>query len=263
MRPSRPEPVSLISGSAAEDASHRTAVDIAVAATQANLPYRLIGGLAVSILHAAFGSPGEVPHRLTADADLGVDDQILVGSDVGRVLEELGYTQVEGNRFIHGSGVSQRTIDVLVPTMGDHLVTNIPVGPLRVDAVPGLRLALDTPPLTVALTAVLSSGEALSADLSLPGVVPATVLKAYAFAARSEPRDLLDLWKLLEVAHLLGLSFDDWEPMRAQKRDAALVLHDRVGSRPSVGATMSRRHGWPHARLAALVQTQVPNPRPH
>jgi len=204
MRPSRPEPVSLISGSAAEDASHRTAVDIAVAATQANLPYRLIGGLAVSILHAAFGSPGEVPHRLTADADLGVDDQILVGSDVGRVLEELGYTQVEGNRFIHGSGVSQRTIDVLVPTVGDHLVTNIP-----------------------------------------------------------EPRDLLDLWKLLEVAHLLGLSFDDWEPMRAQKRDAALVLHDRVGSRPSVGATMSRRHGWPHARLAALVQTQVPNPRPH
>lgn len=253
-----PRTVHIASGSLAEDAGYRTAADLAALASQTGLTYRLVGGLAVSLLHSAHGAPGDLPLRLTADADLGTEDHVLVTSGLTDELRELGYRQTEGNRFVRDGTEHPRVIDILIPTIGDRLETNITRGDLTVDAVPGLRLALDDPPVIVALTTTLSSGETLSVDLALPGIIPAIVLKAYAFNARVAERDLRDLWKLLEIAHSLELVPADWSPMSAQKRDAARVLHARVAPPSSVGATMARRYGLAHARIAALVQAHVP-----
>lgn len=168
----------MVSGSRAEDAGYRTAADVALVAAQTNLAYRLVGGLAVSLLHAAHGSPGETRPRLTADADLGVDDKIVAEVGLAEVLRGLGYQQSEGNRFIHGAAADQRVIDVLIPTVGDRLQTNVTRGDLVLDAVPGLGLALDTPPMVVSLSVWLSTGESLDTTLHLPDVIPALSLKA-------------------------------------------------------------------------------------
>lgn len=125
---------------------------------------------------------------------------------------------------------------------------------------PGLRLALSTEPLPLCLDVVLSTGEPLEVDLCLPQVIPAIVLKAYAFASRSGEHDLLDLWKLLETARSLGIAAADWQPVRAQKRDAIRLLEQRVVPATSVGAEIARRRGWPHQRIAALVRSHVAPP---
>ncbi|MCK0110547.1 hypothetical protein MWU75_00085 [Ornithinimicrobium sp. F0845] len=108
----------LASGSLAEDAGYLTSADIASVALGLGLDYRLVGGLAVSMLHAAHGSPGDVPPRQTADADVGMDHHIVTSDGLVQGLGELDYVQTEGNRFVKGAGDEARVIDVLVPTVG-------------------------------------------------------------------------------------------------------------------------------------------------
>lgn len=153
--------VYLASGSRAEDAGYQTAADIALLCAQAGIEYRLIGGLAVSLVHAAHGSPGDLPARQTADADLGADDHAVAASGLDALLLEQGYRQAQGNRFVKGDGAQARAIDILIPSAGGQLTTNVPCGPLTVDAIPGLRLALTTNPQPLSLTVRLSTGETL------------------------------------------------------------------------------------------------------
>ena len=123
---------------------------------------------------------------------------------------------------------------------------------------PGLRLALTTDSLLLALSVRLSTGETLETNLHLPQVISAIVLKAYAFAARSTERDLLDLWKLLETAWNAGITAADWHPVHAQKRDALRHLEQRVIPATSAAGTIARTRGWPHERIAALARQHVP-----
>lgn len=248
----------LASASLAEDAGYQTAADIALLCAELGIQYRLIGGLAVALIHAAHGAPGEVPSRQTADADLGAEDHIVAESGLDVRLLGQGYRRTEGNRFVKGEGDLARVIDVLVPAMGDRIATNVPCGPLTVDAIPGLRLALSTEPLPLSVSVLLSTGETLNTSVDLPQVIPAIVLKAYAFAARSHERDLLDLWKLFETAHSVGIRVADWQPVHAQKRDAIRRLHQRVVPATGVGANIARDRGWPHQRIAALVHQYIP-----
>ena len=250
--------VHLASGSRAEDAGYQTAADIALLCAQAGIEYRLIGGLAVSLIHAAHGSPGDLPARQTADADLGAEDHAVAARGLDALLLEQGYRQTQGNRFVKGEGVRARTIDILIPSTGGQLATNVPCGPLTVDAIPGLRLALTTDSLLLALSVRLSTGETLETNLHLPQVISAIVLKAYAFAARSTERDLLDLWKLLETAWNAGITAADWHPVHAQKRDALRHLEQRVIPATSAAGTIARTRGWPHERIAALARQHVP-----
>lgn len=235
--------VHLASGSLAEDAGYHAAADIALLCAERGIEYRLVGGLAVALIHATHGAPGEVPPRQTADADLGAEGHIVAESGLDVGLLEQGYRRIEGNRFVKGGGDLARVIDVLVPTMGDRIATNVPCGPLTVDAVPGLRLALSTEPLPLSLSVLLSTGETVETRVDLPQVIPAIVLKAYAFAARSSERDLLDLWKLLEVTRSAGTTVMDWQPVHAQKRDAIRHLYQRVVPATSVGASIARGRG--------------------
>lgn len=252
--------VQLASGSLAEDSGYRTAADIALLCGDLGVPYRLIGGLAVSLIHAAHGAPGDVPPRQTADADLGAEDHVVAEGGLDVRLLSQGYRQTEGNRFVKGEGDEERVIDVLIPATGGHLTTNVTCGPLTVDAIPGLRLALTTDPLHLSLTVALSTGEPLSTRLAVPAVIPAIVLKAYAFAARSSERDLLDLWKLLESARSAGVTHADWDPVHAQKRDALRHLYRAVVPPGGVAANIARRRRWPHHRIAALVRAHAPEP---
>lgn len=203
-------------------------------------------------------APGEVLSRQTADADLGAEDHIVAESGLDVRLLGQGYRRTEGNRFVKGEGDLAWVIDVLVPAMGDRIATNVPCGPLTVDAIPGLRLALSTEPLPLSVSVLLSTGETLNTSVDLPQVIPAIVLKAYAFAARSHERDLLDLWKLLETAHSVGITVADWQPVHAQKRDAIRRLQQRVVPATGVGANIARDRGWPHQRIAALVHQYIP-----
>lgn len=250
--------VHLTSGSLAEDVGYETAMDIAFLCGELGIEYRLVGGLAISLIHAAHGSPGEVPPRQTADADLGAEDRVVAESGLDVTLLGNGYHQTEGNRFVKGEGELARVIDVLIPTLGDRISTNVPCGPMSVDAIPGLRLALSTEPLTLSLSVLLSTGETLEMSLDLPQVIPAIVLKAYAFAARSKEGDLLDLWRLFETARHAGMTAVDWQPVHAQKRDGIRHLQQRVVPAASVGATIARTRGWPHQRIAALVRAHTP-----
>ena len=249
--------VHLASGSRAEDAGYQTAADIALLCAQAGIEYRLIGGLAVSLVHAAHGSPGDLPARQTADADLGADDHAVAASGLDALLLEQGYRQAQGNRFVKGDGAQARAIDILIPSAGGQLTTNVPCGPLTVDAIPGLRLALTTNPQPLSLTVRLSTGETLETNLHLPQTIPAIVLKAYAFGARSAERDLLDLWKLLETARSAGINAADWRPVHAQKQDALRHLERSVIPATSVAGNIARARGWPHERIAALARQHV------
>ena len=135
--------VHLASGSRAEDAGYQTAADIALLCAQAGIEYRLIGGLAVSIIHAAHGAPGDLPTRQTADDDLGAEDHAVAARGLDALLLEQGYRQTQGNRFVKGEGVRARTIDILIPSTGGQLATNVPCGPLTVDAIPGPSTGVD------------------------------------------------------------------------------------------------------------------------
>ncbi|MCK0110546.1 hypothetical protein MWU75_00080 [Ornithinimicrobium sp. F0845] len=105
----------------------------------------------------------------------------------------------------------------------------------------------------------LTDGSTLTTNLDVPDVIPAIVLKAYAFEARRKLGDALDLWKLFEVAHSLDLHPDAW-PARATTRDALKALHTHLVPPSSLGANLARRQRWPHARIAALVKAHTPPP---
>lgn len=89
--------VQLASGSRAEDAGYGTVADLSRLCSDLQIEYRLVGGLAVALIHAAHGSPGEVPARQTADADLGADENVVAESRLGTELQRQGYQQKEGN----------------------------------------------------------------------------------------------------------------------------------------------------------------------
>lgn len=64
--------LTLTSPSRATDAGWLAAADIAAITRALDVPYRLVGGLAVTLLVHAHDAAGVAPARETADADLGV-----------------------------------------------------------------------------------------------------------------------------------------------------------------------------------------------
>ena len=63
--------VALVSTSRAQEAGYLAARDVQDLAERAGLQYRLVGGIAVSLLTWVHGAADRVPARDTADADLG------------------------------------------------------------------------------------------------------------------------------------------------------------------------------------------------
>lgn len=246
--------LTLRSSSRATDAGWLAAADIATIAARLGAEYRLVGGLAITLVVHAFGAEGVAPERETADADLGVPFDVCADARLLAELQAIGYTQHEGNRFRRQLGDRELVIDVLAPSYESRLVPNQKHGRLYVDEIPSLRTALSESPTRVDVTAVLSDGADLTMALLLPSVPAALTLKAHAYKGRFLARDAQDVHRLLATAHHAGMTVADWPDM-VESREAARILHESFGS-----ARMNRHLGAAAATVRLLVRRIVPVP---
>ncbi|WP_409332799.1 hypothetical protein [Trujillonella humicola] len=252
----------LASVGRASDAAFLAAADLAAIAAELDVPYRLVGGNAVTLLVAVHGVGGLVPARETADADFGAEYPVVADPRLLAALRERGYRQQSGNRFLRTHTLPSTTgraapiwdlvIDVLAPSYVGRLQPNQPHGELVVDEVPGLNLALarDGTPVTVEVT--LTSGHTVITTLMLPDVVSAICLKAYAYAGRFTERDAVDLWRLLEAAYAAGITAANW-PTGPTAAEAAAVLRRHFGRPGSPGLVRATNSMRDRTRIAALV----------
>jgi hypothetical protein len=255
--------LTVASPSRATDAGYLAAADIATVAARLGADYRLIGGNAVTLLVEVHGVAGLVPARETADADLGASYQVVADPRLVDALGDLGYARVEGNRFVRAladrHGELELAIDVLAPSYEARLINNRRHGDLVVDEVPGLPLALARPGTEVHVDVRLTSGEGLVTRLVLPDVVSALCLKAYAYAGRLQPRDALDIWRLLEAASAAGVRAAAW-PAGGMGSDAGRILHTHFGRAAGRGPAAATRSVPQQTRIRALIRQVVAAP---
>jgi hypothetical protein len=250
----------LASPSAATDGAWLAAADVAAISKTLNIEYRLVGGIATTLLTHRHGVANRVPARETADADMGVPLPVCADPRLPEALSHLGYTHEDGSRFVRTDPVGRRVIDVLVPSyLGKH-EANQEHGLLVVDAVPGLSLALTLPATQTTLVAHLSAGGTVVVlSPLLPDVRAALILKSYAYRERFTDRDAIDILRLLESANGAGLEARDW-PNRSSWRDAAACLHKFFGAPGAPGARRASPSPATQARVRLLVQKLIPRP---
>lgn len=243
--------------SAAEDLGLIGLRDLAAAA--AGTDYRVVGGHMVQFLQLVY--PTATAARATADVDAALHHEVeAAGRDLHEALTRGGYTAVEGNRYERTEdGAGTVVIDLLVNTMGTRKEERLFAG-RRVDAVPGLTLAVSEPPLRILADVRLRSGDALELEVPVPGVEAALVLKSAAWASRLAAKDLADIATLLEI---VGAHRDRLEPWglastraRGSRKDACRTLHSLAE-----GLDRKRVRGLPRgsnpARTAPLIRAHV------
>jgi hypothetical protein len=211
----------LGSSSIAEDLNFIALDDLAkIRIGGSPLDFRLIGGQMVS-LHVQRWRMGPELYRSTQDADIGVMPLTVKSTDLLEQLVALDYRQVEGNRFTRsisdpGAGESGRlrnaVIDILVPAFTRRARQNLRVGEKLVTTeVLGLAEPFLTDPVVVMLHASMTDGTVLRIRVPIPDEASALVLKAFAWNTRTEGKDAVDIWRMLEVAALSGLRPEDFE----------------------------------------------------
>lgn len=262
-------PLVLGSLSRAGDAGYLAAKDVADIAAALAVPYRLIGGNAVTLLTAVHGATDRVPARETSDADFAASYQVVGDPRLLPALTGRGYTQVKGNRFMRTLALPAQTsppavagswdlvMDVLAPSYQDRMISNQSHGQLVVDEVPGLAFALGRPATHVQIEVRLTSGHELQATLELPDLLSALVLKTYAYTGRYADRDALDLWRLLEAGAAAGITSQDWPPGPSTTY-AAGTLRQFFGRPAAAGLGQASQRRADQTRIVALVSALVP-----
>ncbi len=166
---SEPTSLHLTSASAATDAAWLAAADVATIAAGLGVDYRLIGGIAITLLVHHHHVDHLVPARETADADMGVGFDVLSDEALPEALRRAGYSAERSNRFARADDHGRRlVIDVLAPSYLGRLLTNQPHGAIVVDEVPGLAEALHLAPVPVSVTAALTDATDVGVTLHLP-----------------------------------------------------------------------------------------------
>lgn len=234
----------LASTALADDNGMRALKDVASVA--GGLNYRVIGGHMVRLLRHIYDLPG--PPRVTSDADTGIEEHVAIAGEFHDQLTALGYTDIRGNRYELG----ERAVDLLVPTeakAGKRII-----GERAFDGAPGLRLALASPPILLAVTAQLTDGTGLDFDVPVPDVEAAFVMKMLAWTVRHSSRDVQDIETLLEiVASQPEYKASPWRmddpsaTKMGERKDAALAAARMAASPPGVLP----------ARVRALLQRHV------
>jgi hypothetical protein len=227
----RPMPaVTLLATSRADDAGYRALNDVAQLTAALGADYRVVGGQMTALLVTAFAAT-LAPRRATADADLGTEHHVIADPRLILKLQHLGYQdRPASNTFIRKLGDDmEASIDILGPSGTTRLESGVG-GDITYDAIPGLQLALAREPVVVNVRAILTDGSELNMSLRLPDPLSALVLKSFAWESRYEPKDALDIWRLLEVCLVAGVAPKDFG--FGSKKDAAGILRRGFG-RPS------------------------------
>ncbi|PXX64010.1 hypothetical protein DFR70_105192 [Nocardia tenerifensis] len=238
----------IASGSRAEDGAYLALADAAVAAAALE-SWAVIGGHMVN-LHV-LRSGVSVPLRATRDADLAVE---LVTIRDGVLLDRLrgmGYDNPRsGNRFERSVGGTSATIDLLAPSFTDQHVPNLDAGPIAVDGIPAVHVALVREPIWIALGATLVDGTEVSARIAIPDIATAISIKVFAYIRRLTPRDAEDIGRLLECRHA---DRTPW-PTGTTFAEARGLLREHFDH---PGRALRNWHGNP-ARVRALVRALTP-----
>jgi hypothetical protein len=248
--------VRAVSESRATDAALRALADAAAAAEPLEA-WLIVGGHMVN-LHALRAAV-DLPVRATRDADLAVDLLSVRNGALVRRLTELGYHNAESsNRFVREVGGSPAAIDILTPSYSHRLAPNLDAGPIVVDGIPALHVALARPPVTVSLTGVLTNGDEVPVTVRIPDVLAAIAIKTFAYAERFAVRDAEDLHRLLEVAHADGISARNWpdSPTFAAAGRRLSTFFDSPGRGLRAAAASEAQR----VRIRAIVRSLVGRP---
>jgi len=209
----------LILGSAsyAEDLSFHALIDLSDIVAEKKIDdARVIGGHMVT-LHVQRWGLGDALYRATLDADLGIPPVVARTERIIDALEARGYERRTGNRYSREvpelrEHVEENfaVVDVLIPAYTSRPKENVRVDEkLTTIEVPGLAPALLAEPVMIKMGLSLRTGGGRQIELRLPDERYALVLKAYAWRQRSAGKDIVDVWRLLEVGAVAGSSFDE------------------------------------------------------
>lgn len=262
----------LSAASVADDLGYVALADLSrVLGSAAGTRHRLIGGHMVTALVTRW-QLGAALYRETGDADLGVPPILVRDGGLVEQLMGLGYEHVAGHRFARavtdvpvraaGRKESPRKaiIDLLVPAYTSRPRQDHRIGELLVTEVPGLSLALQRAPVTMALELHRLNGQMLEAELSLADEVSALVMKSCATRDRRRATDIVDVWRCLEVAFAAGV--DSSEFAKGLPAESAEIVRALFGDRNGAGMAalvVEQRLAGPSAderftRLRALMQ---------
>lgn len=243
----------IVSDSRAYDAAIRALADAAYVASGLDA-WLIVGGHMVNLHVLRTGI--DRPLRATRDADLAVELLAIRDSPLLARLGALGYrNSAASNRFNLRTATGMATIDLLVPSYSDRHRPNMPAGPIAVDGLPSLHVALARQPVVVDLAATLTDGTSKEARIRIPDAVTAIAIKAFAYAERFAARDAEDLHCLLEVAHAEGVTAQTW-PDQPSFTSAARLL-SMFFDTPGRALTDATRSPEQQVRLRALVRSIV------
>lgn len=159
----------------------------------------VIGGHMVSLITAAFPSPGLIDRR-TSDADAGIPVELASSGAIHDDLISAGYVAQSGNRYVKPGGDGPRpTIDLLIQSLNGRFSDEVR-GERGFNTMPGLNLALART-LSITAHATLQDGSVLTIPTKVPTLESAVIVKAYAHAGRGAQtvKDLIDLSNLFQV----------------------------------------------------------------
>lgn len=248
----------LISASAADDAAFVALRDLSEALGDDD-ETGIIGGHMVSLLTAAFPSPGFVARR-TNDADGGIPLALARSGEVHERLIARGYSPTNSNRYARSAADgTEQILDVLVPNLETRLRPTT-LGDRHFDSMPGLGIALSSR-LRLDVVATLSTGVELRFASRVPSVEGAVILKSYAWAGRRAPKDSVDLHSLFRVVEshdvdaIGGWRLDEPE-LTGARRDTSRTLHHlarKWEARPPAAR-------FDYRQLIASIRTRVTPP---
>lgn len=238
----------LTASSIADDLGYVALADLSRAMrSDGETTYRVIGGHMVTAL-AARWQLGPQLYRETGDTDLGVPPIVVRDHHLLERLKDLGYEQVEGNRFARTiedipvrpardlDAPRRAIIDVLVPAYTSRARQNRRIGDdLVTTEVPGLATALRRAPVTLSLELHRLNGDTLAAEVCFPDEAAALVLKGFATQVRSKPTDVVDVWRCLEVAYAAGVQPNDFAGGPAA--EAVALVRELLDRRDGPGMT--------------------------
>ena len=247
----------LISTTDEDDASYVALGDLALVLSR-HPGTKIIGGHMISLIAAAFPSPGLIERR-TGDADAGIPVQLAEAGEIHEELVAVGYEAESGNRYVKtGYDNPKPTIDLLIPTFSGRFGDEVR-GDRAFNTMPGLVLAL-AHGLDIAAHVTYRNGTEVTIETFVPTVESAVILKAYAYSDRLAVKDVVDLSNLLHILDEHGAEkVGGWRlnetDLGGARGDAVANLH-RLAARLDAGR-FDQVRGLDPRKIAVLVRRHV------